>query len=82
MSRFNARYPYPGEKSDTYVYDQMIGVEKAFVEPAEFLALVQLNVAPVKPLVGMICLADGVNWNPSSGAGVYCYHSGQWNKLG
>jgi len=82
MSRFNARYPYPGEKSDTYVYDQMVSVEKAFVEPAEFLALVKTQVAPTKVFDGLIYFADGVNWNPSSGAGVYCYHSGQWNKLG
>ena len=82
MSRFNSRYARPGEKTEEYLYDQLVSVEKAFIEPSEFLSLVLTQVAPEKPFVGMICLADGTNWNPSGGAGVYCYHSGQWNKLG
>lgn len=39
-------------------------------------------VAPTKPREGMIRLADGTQWNPGSGAGVYCYYSGSWNRLG
>jgi hypothetical protein len=82
MSRFNSRHPYQGEKPEAYLYDQLVSVEKAFIEPAEFLALVKTHVAPSKVFDGLIYFADGTNWNPGSGAGVYCYHSGQWNKLG
>jgi len=38
--------------------------------------------APSKLKEGMICAADGTNWNPGGGKGVYCYYSGAWNKLG
>lgn len=38
--------------------------------------------APDKPRDGDIRLADGVSWNPGSGAGVYCYHGAAWHFLG
>ena len=37
---------------------------------------------PVKPRTGMIVYADGTNWNPGSGAGVYVYVAGVWTLLG
>lgn len=38
--------------------------------------------APDKPRDGDIRLADGVNWNPGAGAGVYAWYAGAWRKLG
>lgn len=37
-----------------------------------------LNVAPTKPRAGMIVKADGTNWNPKTGPGLYAYNSGAW----
>ena len=42
----------------------------------------ETHVAPVKPRVGDIRLADGSDWNPGSGQGVYAYYNSTWNKLG
>lgn len=42
----------------------------------------ETHVAPVKPRNGDIRLADGTNWNPGSGQGVYAYYNSTWNKLG
>ena len=40
------------------------------------------NVAPSKPRTGDIRHADGTNWNPGAGEGVYIYLStGAWSKL-
>lgn len=39
------------------------------------------NVAPAKPREGMLYGADGTNWNPGGGKGVYCYYGGAWTKL-
>lgn len=39
-------------------------------------------VAPSKPRAGDVRLADGTNWNPGSGAGVYAFYSGDWHFLG
>lgn len=41
----------------------------------------QVNVAPAKPRTGDIRLADGTNWNPGSGKGIYAYYNSTWNKL-
>ena len=40
------------------------------------------HVAPTKLREGMIEFADGTNWNPGAGKGIYAYYSGAWNKLG
>lgn len=41
-----------------------------------------LNVVPKKLREGMVCGADGTNWNPGSGKGVYVYYSSAWHLLG
>lgn len=40
------------------------------------------NAAPTKPREGDIRLADGTQWNPGSGAGVYAYYGAAWHFLG
>lgn len=40
-----------------------------------------LAAEPAKPEDGMLVYADGTNWNPSSGAGVYAREAGAWVKL-
>lgn len=37
--------------------------------------------APDKPREGQIVVADGTNWNPGAGKGVYEFKSGVWSKL-
>lgn len=39
------------------------------------------NNAPDRTKEGMVVNADGTNWNPGSGAGLYEYIGGSWNKL-
>jgi hypothetical protein len=42
-----------------------------------------INAAPPKPRQGDIRYADGTNWNPGGGEGVYFYNSGGiWTQLG
>lgn len=39
------------------------------------------NIVPEKLFEGMVAHADGSNWNPGSGAGLYQYQGGSWTKL-
>lgn len=39
-------------------------------------------VLPTKPREGDIRLADGTQWNPGAGKGVYCYYGAAWHFLG
>lgn len=41
----------------------------------------QLNVAPDKTVDGMTAYADGTNWNPGDGKGLYTYLTSAWAKL-
>lgn len=40
-----------------------------------------INAVPIRPREGMIVFADGTNWNPGGGKGVYTYSGGAWVKL-
>ena len=44
------------------------------------VVFVELNSEPERPEEGMMALADGTNWDPGSGAGLYIYLSG-WKKF-
>lgn len=59
--------------------DRIASVLQSMVTP--FVQLSETNVAPSKPREGMVAFADGTNWNPGSGRGVYVYSSSAWVKL-
>jgi len=40
------------------------------------------HVAPKKARTGMLVIADGTDWDPGAGQGVYCYYNSTWNRLG
>lgn len=54
----------------------------AVVQAVALGQLDKTHVAPPKPREGMIRLADGTQWNPGSGQGVYCYYNSAWRFLG
>lgn len=53
-----------------------------FAQPSDFITLKTLYAEPGRIFEGMIVKADGTTWNPSGGAGVYCYRGGAWRLLG
>lgn len=50
-------------------------------QPSDYMALNTLYAAPSRIFDGMVILADGVSFNPGSGAGVYARVAGAWVKL-
>lgn len=73
-----SRFPV---NSFTDVNGELEQIEQAFAEQ-DFVQLVEQHVAPAKPRTGLTVLADGTDWNPGSGQGVYTYYNGAWRKLG
>ena len=69
------------EELAAWIGRELLELERSFREMDDIL-LVSTNVAPSKPREGLTVLADGTNWNPGSGAGVYTYYSSAWHKLG
>lgn len=45
------------------------------------LILPPQHAAPDKPREGMLVNADGTDWNPGGGAGLYVYVAAAWTKL-
>lgn len=71
-------YQYIGQTPD----EELKRVSEAMQSPNEILILTPLSVAPKKPRDGVLAMADGVGWNPGSGAGFYGYRAGSWRFLG
>lgn len=72
--------PSPPENQESlsiYLDDSFQEVESSLSEIADGLHEV-LNVAPSKPQVGQEVYADGTNFNPGSGEGLYIYKSTGW----
>lgn len=76
-----ARYT-PGNVLDSQLRDELAKIAQAMETANPFMTLDTLHVAPNKYREGTICLADGTDWNPGSGAGVYVYRGGAWHFLG
>lgn len=64
-----------------WAYDEFKALEQNFLN-LDRIRLVEQFSAPLKARTGDTVLADGTTWNPGSGAGVYTYYAGMWNKLG
>ena len=64
-----------------YLFRQLLELAK-LSEGVERVSLVKLNVEPEKKEDGQVEYADGTNWNPGSGAGVYFWNGTTWKFLG
>lgn len=62
--------------------DRELSVVEQALREQDYIQLVELHVEPAKPRSGLTVLADGTDWNPGSGAGVYTYYGSAWHKLG
>ena len=83
---FGLYTPTPIESEDPAELRRWVREELARISIVFEMALARnvefLNVAPAKPREGMICGADGTNWDPGSGKGIYAYYDSAWNFLG
>ena len=74
--------PLPEDKEDLGIY-----VVTEFKRLGNILfnqsvkRLEETNTAPAKPRDGDIRYADGSNWNPGAGTGIYWFDGTTWNKL-
>lgn len=71
----------PREPAAQWAHREFIRL-RDYLAASDLMTLQPTTVAPEKPRLGDIRLADGVNWNPGGGAGVYCYYGSTWNRLG
>ena len=77
------RLPLDKEYLGLYVVNELKRIGDVFFNQATF-RLERTNVAPTRPREGDIRYADGTNWNPGSGEGIYFFNktTSAWVKLG
>ena len=64
-----------------YLREELLKLKQAIDAVAEGYAPV-VYAAPLKPRTGMLRNADGTQWNPGSGAGLYRYTGTTWKYIG
>lgn len=66
-----------------WLNDELSRVARESTEPSVTgMRFKTLNVVPPRVYEGLTVLADGTNWNPGAGQGVYTYYGAAWHKLG
>lgn len=82
MSRYEPA-PVPAgipQRVQLYIADELRKIAIAF-GGVDNLHLVPRAEEPARYSDGMVVYADGTNWNPGSGAGLYAREGGAWVKL-
>ena len=70
----------PGPIADTVLREELDKIRIVLDSIADGIQEIY-TIAPEEPVEGQTVWADGVNWNPGSGAGMYEYRAGVWVKL-
>lgn len=73
--------PVPVAYSSNAVREELDGIASML----KVLADGEIDVsyaAPTRVKDGLIRLADGVDWNPGSGPGMYYFLNGAWHHMG
>lgn len=65
-----------------FLDQELRNISQAQSAPVLVLSLATSHKEPAKLADGYVVLADGTDWNPGSGAGVYCYRAGAWRFFG
>jgi len=77
-----AQPPVDVKRLGEYLYRELQNISREMQSGiVEQIQLAELHAEPTRPRNGMIVRADGSDWNPSGGAGIYAYISGAWVKL-
>ena len=81
-TRFIPTMPPSRDEAAWNAYNDFVKVFDWMRQPiVPELTLEVLNSEPTKLRNGLVVYADGTNWNPGSGEGVYAYEAGSWVKL-
>ena len=83
--RYNPKQanPQDWEALKRYIEEELRQIALTFKHlDSETMTLAELHVAPIKPQEGICAYADGTDWNPGAGTGLYQYRNGSWVKVG
>lgn len=74
--------PPGNDELSAYLHRELIKIADAIKNiECESITFKDQNAALGKPRDGVTVKADGTNWNPGSGEGLYTYYNSTYNKL-
>ena len=65
----------------SYLRRELDKIEASFSQ-VQLRIMDELHAEPTRLRDGLTVFADGTDWNPGSGQGVYTYYAAAWHKLG
>ena len=63
-----------------WISGELVRISNTFTTSRQSLNIPVINAEPAKPQVGDVVFADGTNWNPGGGRGLY-YYDTSWTKI-
>lgn len=72
----------PPEQLSRYLFEELYRIGTAFQQLGINLQFDTLHVQPARPRDGLLAYADGTDWDPGFGEGLYVYSNGAWVFLG
>jgi hypothetical protein len=82
MEYYPSNPPSDPAKLPGFLRDEFLRMQKVLLGRQKVLRLVPLHAQPDKFEEGDVVAADGTDWNPGSGKGVYRYNGSAWVFLG
>lgn len=78
------RVPSELKELARFLQSEIERITDGLESPFTHQLLEKLNVEPSRKPgnQALICYADGTNWNPGSGEGIYAFYGGAWHLLG
>lgn len=84
MSKYNptSKSPISFAEVANWVHSELLAISRALASIENpIIVFTPQHIAPSRPSEGMVVNADGTDWDPGSGAGLYQYLSGSWVAL-
>jgi len=73
--------PSQSQANIAWLEGELRRIAEAMARGSDTLRISSTAVSPTKPQEGEIRQADGVNWNPGRGAGMYVFRNGAWQLI-
>lgn len=81
MSYRKGNVPSDPKDLPAFLNNELQELQQQLNAALDLLAMVTKHAAPSKLYDGLVVMADGTDWNPGSGQGLYVYYGSAWHPL-
>jgi hypothetical protein len=74
--------PADPKQLGAFITQELLRISQELSNPLDIVYLREMAKEPVRLLDGLVVYADGTNWNPGQGEGLYERNNGAWGRVG